>query len=429
MKCVLMHKRFEVAELSIDEIYGNFLSVEKINFPEHFPLGVYRNGMTDIHELNDWWKGRSIPASRNGLQETLDKLGEPSIMSLVLKSYGLSLSDHYWMKPVGMSIEWDDINYFDNEFSEDIGNLLFGGELENKVDFHSPDNTSDGWLKKRWKISNNERIMLKGGSNPFQQEPLNEVIASRFMNNLGVNCVTYNIVWQDGYPYCVCSCFVTKDTELIPAARLMKIKKKPNHENTFQHLVSCCNEVGVEAVPFLDRMLTVDYILANEDRHFTNFGLLRNPETLQFIGFAPIYDSGSSLCYNRNQRKFNDYEMKPFYSDCDRQAELITSFQWFDTEKANCIFRNIEEVLGESVVNGFMTSERVQHLKQFVELKMNHILALMEHKIEVPKGIRGERTSIRGFISQAKGGSSAINGNSNHSSLGAGQNGQGKIRL
>lgn len=379
MKYVLMHKKIEVAELTIDETHGGISSVDKIYNPEHFPLGVYDKGKADRKELNDWWKGRSIPASRNGLQETLDKLGESDIMSLVLKSYGLSLSDHYWVKPEGQGIEWENVNYFDNEFSEDMGNLLFGGEMPNKVDFHSPDNTSDGWLKKRWKISNGERILLKGGSNPFQQEPFNEVIASRFMKTLGVDCVPYGIVWQDGYPYSVCTDFITKDTELVPASRLMKMKKKPNHENTYQHFVSCCTEVGLDAVPFLDRMLTVDFIIANEDRHFNNFGLVRNPETLEFAAFAPIYDSGTSLCYNRNERQFNRYESKPFYTDYNRQASLITSFDWFDKAVAAGILNDIEEVLKESVDNGFMTADRVQQLKQFVNMKYEHICELAKH--------------------------------------------------
>lgn len=373
MEYLLMHKKIEVAEFAIDETHGGISSVGKLYNPEHFPPGVFDNGNTNIKELNNWWRGRSVPASRDGLREALDKLGESDIMPLVIKSYGLSLSDHYWVKPQGHDIKWDDVNFFDNDFSEDIGKLLFGGEIHDKVDFRSPDNTSDGWLKKRWKISDGERILLKGGSNPYQQEPFNEVIASRFMKRLGIDCVSYNIVWQDGYPYSVCTDFITKDTELIPAKRQMKIKKQPNHENAYKHFVSCCAGVGLDAVPFLDRMLTVDYIIANEDRHFNNFGVLRNPETLEFIAFAPIYDSGTSLCYNRNERRFNHYESKPFYTDTNRQLALITSFDWFDKDTAYSIMGDIEEVLSESVDNGFMTVERVQHLKEFVDVKLRLI--------------------------------------------------------
>lgn len=38
----------------------------------------------------------------------------------------------------------------------------------------SPDNATDGWLKKKWEIINGKRFLIKGGN----QEPLNEVIAT-----------------------------------------------------------------------------------------------------------------------------------------------------------------------------------------------------------------------------------------------------------
>ena len=38
--------------------------------PEHLPVGVdFVNGEIDRADLNNWWSGRSIPASRPGLRE------------------------------------------------------------------------------------------------------------------------------------------------------------------------------------------------------------------------------------------------------------------------------------------------------------------------------------------------------------------------
>ena len=376
MRYFLMHKTVEVAELTIDESHGGISSIDKVQNSEHFPVGVFTKGKADRKELNDWWSGRSIPASRAGLTEALEKIGERDIMAVVLKGYGLSLSDHYWIKPEGTDIQWEQVNFFDHDFSEDMGNLLFGGELPERVDFHSPDNTSDGWLKKRWKISNGERLLIKGGSNPYQQEPFNEVIASDLMGELGVSCVRYDVVWQDGYPYSVCRNFVTKDSELVPAQRIMRMRKKSNDESVYQHFISCCKDAGLDAVPFLDRMLTVDYLIANEDRHFNNFGLLRNPDTLEFTGFAPIYDSGTSLCYNRNAMQFNRYESKPFYTDCEKQLSLVTSLAWFSGKKARKTIDKMSDILAESVAHGFMTDERVKQLLSFAERKLENVCRL-----------------------------------------------------
>ena len=41
-----------------------------------------------------------------------------------------------------------------------------------------------------------------------------------------------------------------------------------------------------------------DYLFSNVDRHLNNIGILRDPNSLKFIDFAPIFDSGNSMFYN-----------------------------------------------------------------------------------------------------------------------------------
>lgn len=45
----------------------------------------------------------------------------------------------------------------------------------------------------------------------------------------------------------------------------------------------------------LSNLLLFDAITANQDRHFGNFGLLRDNNTGKYIGLAPIFDNGESL--------------------------------------------------------------------------------------------------------------------------------------
>jgi hypothetical protein len=71
------------------------------------------------------------------LREALDVLGVPFPQLLLTKSCGLSLSDQYWIRPEGSSLRWEDINFFDNPFSEDIGNILLE-KLKGKMRFSSP---------------------------------------------------------------------------------------------------------------------------------------------------------------------------------------------------------------------------------------------------------------------------------------------------
>lgn len=217
------------------------------------------------------------------------------------------------------------------------------------MDFSSPDNTTDGNLKKRWKTMDGKRCLVKGGSDPFRQQPFNEVIAAGIMERLGIPYVPYEVTWNKGAPYSVCKDFVTRDTELVPAWRILKTQKKSNNVSVYQHFVNCCDWLGIQgAVPFLDRMIVLDYIIANEDRHFNNFGVLREAETLKWLGFAPIYDSGSSLGYDKTPmqiRSEKDVVCKPFKNHHAEQLKLVSDFSWIDFDRLEDVGELIESVL------------------------------------------------------------------------------------
>lgn len=290
---------------------------------------------------------------------------------LLVLCHGLSLSDQYWILPDGSNLTWDKINFFQNDFSDDIGDILFGTcKNLNVMDFSSPDNTSDGTLKKRWKIINGARCLIKGGSNPFHQQPFNEVISAGIMERLGISHVPYTLAWNQGVPYSVCEDFVTETTELIPAWRIVQTQKKSNNASAYLHFVNCCEALGIAGVvPFLDRMMVLDYIIANEDRHLNNFGLLRDAKTLEWIGFAPIYDSGSSLGYDKMPsqiRRGKDIKCKPFKSHHEEQLKLVTDFSWIDFDSLKDVDRLIANTLSSDGANEYIDDNRIDAIIESV---------------------------------------------------------------
>ena len=350
MNYTLMHKDIPVADLTLDEATSSIQRVDELLHGEHLPVGIpVQHGVADRAALNEWWEDRSIPASRYGLREALETLGVASSKLLLSRCYGLSLSDHYWIKPAGSGLTWSQVNFFENSFSEDVGDALFGTPVRKEgFDFSSPDNTSDGFLKKRWKIIDGKRCLIKAGSPPFQQQPFNEVIASRMADRWGIPHIPYTLLWDDGLPYSVCEDFVTPDTELVPAWRVMQTQKKGNQTSVYQHYRNCCEKLGVPGTTHaLDQMLVLDYLIANEDRHFNNFGLLRNPDTLEWLGPAPIYDSGSSLGYDKltpQIRSGRNVTCKPFKKTHQDQLRLVISFDWLDFAKLDGVDQDIREV-------------------------------------------------------------------------------------
>lgn len=135
MHYTLMHKEISVVDIELDDASGAITRVETCITLRTFRLACIRNDVLDRKALNKWWYGRSIPASRQGIQQALAILRIGSTQELIDKSYGLSLSDQYWIKEKGSSLEWAEINFFTNDFSRDIGDILFGGHSSSaKID-------------------------------------------------------------------------------------------------------------------------------------------------------------------------------------------------------------------------------------------------------------------------------------------------------
>lgn len=384
MRYMLMHKCFAVAKLVFDETTGSIIKTGTVYDRDRLPVGVTeRNGKADRFLLNEWWRDRSIPDTRQGIKDALYALEINNTQLLPLRSYGLSLSDSYWILPESSNINWYDLNFFENAFSEDIGDVLFGQERNIRTfDFNSPDNTTDGYLKKRWKIINGKRCLIKGGSNLERQQPFNEVIASKIMDRLGIYHAPYNIIWEDDEPYSVCEDFVTKDTELISAWRIMQTQKKDNSTSVYQHFVNCCKSLGApDVVPALDRMLVLDYIIANEDRHLNNFGLLRNAETLEWLGFAPIYDSGSSLGYNSLLSQIHtekNITCKPFKRRHDEQVKLVTSFDWIDFSKLSDAGDMVREIFSDPRAKELISENRKEAIAEMVKRHIESLQTIAE---------------------------------------------------
>ena len=139
MNYTLMHKDIPVADLTLDEATGSIQRIDALLHREHLPVGVpVRHGVADRAALNEWWEDRSIPASRSGLREALETMGVASSKLLLTRCYGLSLSDHYWIKPADSGLTWHNVNFFENPFSEDVGDSLFGAPAKKEgFDFSS----------------------------------------------------------------------------------------------------------------------------------------------------------------------------------------------------------------------------------------------------------------------------------------------------
>jgi hypothetical protein len=269
---------------------------------------------------------------------------------LLTKSLSLSLSDQYWINPVKKPLEWEKINFFDNAFSEDVGNALFG-KKHHKIDYMSPDITTNGQLMKKWDIIGGRRCLIKGGSNSIQQQPFSEAAASVIMKRLGINHIPYTLIFENDKPYSVCGNFVTSETDLITAWQIIHICKKSSNTSYYQHFLNCCSVLDVPDIQdSVNKMITADYLLVNEDRHYNNFGIIRDAETLKARGLAPVYDTGASLWYNTptgSSFVCNKTRSMTFRKYHEEQIKFVKDFSWLELSALKDADEEIREIFSQ----------------------------------------------------------------------------------
>ncbi len=212
------------------------------------------------------------------------------------------------------------------------------------------------------------------------------------MDRLDIPHVSYSLLLEEDYPYSVCEDFITPDTELISAWNIMKTAKKPNHVSVYRHYLDCCSRLGIGgAKDAVNRMLALDYLIVNEDRHLNNFGVVRRADTLEYIGAAPIYDSGTSLWFDRPLPMIHARAKavcKPFKNSHDEQIRLVTDFSWLDFSALKGIDEELREIVRGSL---FIDEARREALCQGL---MDRLGMLEEEALLSTKQAYVERTEF-----------------------------------
>ncbi len=379
----LMNKDHCILQMSYDDEIHAILKIADIYDLAYAPPSVLDiKGIPNRRTLNEWWRERAIPISRNQLHNDFPYMGDPR--SLVEQNMGLSLSDRYWVTEDPKYQKWKDVNFFDNPFTEDLGLITLGEKQQShngSENLYSPNATLGGDLRKKWTIQDGNRILLKSGSGLFRQEPYNEVIASALHGRLLDESDFVPYVLQGRYS--ACPNMLGLDEELIPMYDVIRKHKKPGHLNDFQFCLELCHGLGIRrdvALIHFEKMFTCDFILANSDRHYHNFGLIRNVETLDYTRMAPVYDTGACLWYDKEElQKLSDYRYvaKPFNPNGmtpENQIAMFHDFEWFDETRLKGFVEEAYDILAK---NSLMPVQRrdavLKGLQQNIDYAVDYI--------------------------------------------------------
>lgn len=392
MKCILMNKNVKVLSALYDEataVFTEVYDVYNIDYAPYILKGFYKeNNINDASfrtNLSEWFSSRGIPKWRDKLDILLHRLNINAPNELLNKSFSLSLSDQYYIKPYDLDIRYEDINFFDNDFdySEFLEASLSKNSniLVNASSLKSPNNTTDGMLKKAWIIENNVRYLLKSGYKNELLQPFNEVLASEICKRLGFNHVEYTLDIYKDVIVSKCPCFINKETELITCHQIRNNMERHNNINDYEDYINLLQENGIKNARIeMENMYILDFLIMNEDRHLNNFGIIRNVDTLKWISCAPIYDNGQSLnieYYDEEEIVISGegrffYEVKPF----DEIIKVVKDIKRIDVNKLDGLVEWFDNLLHE-----------YQSVTKFSNSRINMLCILLNRQINKLKDL------------------------------------------
>ncbi len=394
MKCILMNKNKEILLAEYDSATGAFtqiVDVYDINYAPYILKSFYDKDDTNNNlfrtNLSNWFKGRGIPSWRDKLDLLLHRLNISAPSLLLDKAFGLSLSDQYWIKPYDLDVCYDDINFFDNDF--DFTEFMEASLSKNsnriikENSLKTPNNTTDGMLKKAWIIDDGKRYLLKGGYKNELLQPFNEVLASEICRRLGFNHVEYTLDTYKDIVVSKCPCFITKDTELVTSYQIINDMKRHDNKEDYEEYISKLENFGIKnAREKIENMYILDYLIMNEDRHLNNFGLIRDVNTLKWLDVAPIFDNGQSLNIEYyDERELHTsfegrlfYEVKPF----DEIIKVVKDLKRIDLTKLDGIVEWFYELLHKYQSITHMSDKRIHLLCVLLNRQIKKIKKIQE---------------------------------------------------
>jgi hypothetical protein len=234
-------------------------------------------------DMEGWVAGRAIDSHRTNsrLLKRVLRLRNTDDVQTALAVNAATVTDRYWFKPEGSNATYQDVRFKENYFDQ----LALRGDPDSfsKKPSRTPELTNIGSFEKCWKLRDGQWWMHKSATH---EEAFSELFVYTLGLALGMNMAIY-----ERGEKCVKSRDFTDGASVNfePASAFM------GDNEDYEDVVSALELLCPEAIPDYIRLIFMDTICANPDRHTNNFGLLRDIRTGKLLGLAPNYDNNMAM--------------------------------------------------------------------------------------------------------------------------------------
>ncbi len=307
------------------------------------PLFLHR-----VHNADMWLETRAIDSHRanSRLLKKALRLQEKDDISTVIHVNGATITDNYWIKPFDSTLNYNDVK-FDNDYFSRLalkGTYDSFNRAANSKHTKTPELTNIGSFEKCWRLIDGKWWMYKIANH-------NEQFSELFTYELG-KAIGMNMAIYERCNGCIKSLDFTNGASVNfePASAFM------GDNEEYEDVIKTLEKLCPTAIPDYIRMIFLDAVVANPDRHTSNFGLMRDIKTGKLLGLSPIFDHNMALISR-------GYPSRPNKGDL-----LITLFNDLTNNhpKYKKYIPKINEILVRNIIDKLHMRVRTQEIVNLV---------------------------------------------------------------
>ena len=236
--------------------------------------------------IEGWLASRAIDSHRTNsrLLKRALRLRTTDDVQTALAVNAATVTDRYWFRPEGSAAVYEDIRFKENYFSE----LALRGDPDSFSNRPSrtPELTNTGSFEKCWRLINGEWWMYKSGN---EKEYFSELFICKLGEKLGLPMAHYEMDGQY---------IRTKDFTNGGEVNFESMRSLVDDDDDYEHCFSILHAISPEIAEQYLKLVWLDSVCYNMDRHTENFGLLREAQTGKILSLAPNYDNNIALIAN-----------------------------------------------------------------------------------------------------------------------------------
>ena len=336
------------------------------------------NMQPTVKGLKNWLLQRKVPNNRTFVESLLDAISDTENPYRYLDvTYGLSLNDTFWVKPMSSSVSWSDVNLYNNPFSEIVAGIAFTGEDSHiKGIVTTPEYTTNGMLRKCWHRENDVIYLYKGSTPRYANgglEALSEVYASQIAAAMGLAHVEYKLTTFHDQLVSACPLFTSEQIGYMPISGLLDEAISRDELMLYDKQCDIASLYGI--MPFSD-MMVFDALIHNTDRHLNNFGVLIDNKSNRILGPAPLFDHGNSLFYNITDDEYSDLNAIKDISFWGLSFDTLAKLYLHDSHRS--MLTPLLDFTFNRLPSDILTDKKLDLLESYIQQRAAYFIDLLD---------------------------------------------------